>query len=552
MGFGGTEFDMKLIVRRKRIYFDGFLPPSKLDVRLQRLAAQTKNLSAYYQANPITCRASKPNTDDSSWSPNGGTDVRSSVTRLFPPSFLVPAILESLISSPYYRDVTEVVPGEADLYCAKYLKKHGGVVLTGDSDLLVYDLGMDGAVSFFKDVEIRDHDHLQILPCQMYQQAVIMDRLGLPYPRGLYALAFEIFVDHHGTFPKYVAQARSLTAASAKPQIFTDFVKEYTQLPTDVKPGFDASVTFLQVLRRMDPRLSEYVLQVPCLAKLFGLPSIEQSAGSTPHIFLPFLIDSPNRTNAWEISSATRQLAYGLVNLIIPKKEQLGSLFEHRKQQDMSCGRELQLPSIQQLPEACTEVLNIFSDLRDTISISDTLFWTAIATRQEIEWSQTHSKTPLSGLVSQQFARIQAKPEQRQNFTWDIIHFFAQTNGSYYSFRMLKQMLSLVVAHDSNDLVPEPIRLLTHQLDSLPMLKDLPDLGDATALLRMMMGVLNTYDKTPEPASCPQVASAPVKMSRNEAKRRQKRSKDANKVSTGGGRSGNQFSVLTDNLMDLV
>ena len=75
------------------------------------------------------------------------------VTRLPKPPFLVPAVIEALRNSQDWAPLIQVVPGEADTYCAQDVRQNGGIVLTSDSDLLVQDLGADGRVSFFWDVE---------------------------------------------------------------------------------------------------------------------------------------------------------------------------------------------------------------------------------------------------------------------------------------------------------------------------------------------------------------------------------------------------------------
>jgi hypothetical protein len=197
-------------------------------VRLGRLVTQTQRLTSYHQTNPIPCRAIFPNPENFSSRLFGRTAIRSNLTGLCPLSFLVPAVLESLVASTQYRDITEVVPGEADLYCAKYLKQNGGIIFTGDSDLLVHDLGADGAVSLFRDVEFPSIDNFDTLCTKLFQQSTIVDRLALPKSHGLHALAFEMTMDNHCTFPKLLAQAKSLKAVSANPQMYEDYLKEYT------------------------------------------------------------------------------------------------------------------------------------------------------------------------------------------------------------------------------------------------------------------------------------------------------------------------------------
>ena len=71
------------------------------------------------------------------------------------PSFLVPSLLEGLRESRY-AGVTEMVAGEAEAYCARYLRMQmqtdRGIILSNDSDCLLYDIGDHGAVVFIYDI----------------------------------------------------------------------------------------------------------------------------------------------------------------------------------------------------------------------------------------------------------------------------------------------------------------------------------------------------------------------------------------------------------------
>jgi hypothetical protein len=515
-------------------------------VRLGRLVTQTQRLISYHQTNPIPCRAIFPNPENFSSHLFGRTAIRSNLTELCPLSFLVPAILESLVVSTQYRDITEVVPGEADLYCARYLKQNGGIIFTGDSDLLVHDLGPDGAVSLFRDVDFPSIDNFDTLCTKLFQQSTIIDRLALPKSHGLHALAFEMTMDNYGTFPKLLVQAKLLKTVSANPEMYEEYLKEYTQLPPDLNAESGESAEVTKVLQKLDPRISEYVLQFPCLAKIAGQSPLESIGSHTPHIFLPFLIDCPIRTNAWEVSSTIRQLAYGLINLCVPKEQQVFTVFEHRKQQDKSTGRELQLPSIAQISEACTAVSNLFQQLQGKHpSLPETQIWTAVAVNQELEWSHAHSRSPLSHIIIQQFELLESKTEMARTFTWDIVHFFAQIQGSYYSFRILKQIAELVVLHGSRDSIPELVSLLNRQLESLPALADLADLSHVSSLLQTIAAA-PVMDKSTISERSIEHRSTQGKESRRAARRKRKRENGLVEPSVARGKLNNPFDVLGD------
>jgi XPG domain containing len=510
---------------------------------LERLVKQTTQLSQYHSVNATPCRASFSPLETSPGGPFHSPSVKPKLTVLPPSPFLVPAVLEALLRSSQYQDITEVVPGEADLYCAKYLSQHGGIVFTGDSDLLVHNLGKDGAVTFFKDIQYSASS--DTLGSQIYKPAVIAQRLDLPKSQGLHAFAFELLMDSHGTFRKLLIDAQSLKAATANPSEFKRFLKEYKQLPT----MFNAKdvTKILPLLRSLDPRISEYVLQYPYLARLAGREEITESS-QTLHAFLPFLLDCPVRTNAWEVSTAVRQLAYGLINLIVPVTQQRLTVSEHRKQQDKSTGRELQLPSLSQIPEACTAITILYSQLRQSLpGLSEFQIWTAFALHQEFEYSYSRAKTPLSKFVIQQLADLGNKSnmsKKRKGLTWDIIQFFAQIQGSYYSFRILKQISSLVVCHSPAQLLPEPLLHLHQQLDSLPKLCDLVGLDCVSsiigslgegAILIITSHVTGGEEETQKPQE-----------SRRALKKKRKRGQSAAEASASSQKPRNPFELLGD------
>ena len=471
--------DAMLMTKRKRIYFDGFLPPAKLNTRLKRLESQTRQSIDYYNAHPIPCRAPSKN-QTTSISIFTSQSPRPALTSLPAPPFLVPAILEALIKSEYYKIITEVVPGEADLYCARYLKKHGGTVFTGDSDLLVHELGMNGAVAFFKDIE-DPNTSSGSLQSRIYHSAAIAERLGLPKSPGLLSLAFEMFMDNHGTFPKLVAQASTLKAIKTHEKMYQNFCKEYASLDGGVEETSDITPV-LSVLRSLDPRISEVVLQFPAIGTL-ARQETAAATQNTPHVFLPFLLDCPIRTSTWEMSTSVRQLAYGLINLIVPESQQRFSIYEHRRQQKNSSGREWQLPSISEIPDACTAVANLLKLLRDKLpKTSEVDLWLAIAIYQDIERASSLDKTPLSRAITDQLFDLQDPRRYYKNCSWDVIHLLAQIQGSYYSFRILKQIINLLIAHNGSRLLPEPVRQLNNHLESLPGFCDILDLSHVTSI----------------------------------------------------------------------
>jgi hypothetical protein len=406
----------------------------------------------------------------------------SSFTRLPAAPFLVPAIIEALSQCKRYADLVEVAPGEADSYCADYVRTHGGVVFTGDSDLLIHELG-DGAVSFFRDIELTASANKTSLTCIQYQTETIVQRLGLAETHGLLALAFEMTMDAHASFRELLQKSVKLNAVSLHGPMYQEFANEYKALQRSVdcqetcgSGSVVHSPSLSYQLKMLDPRISEYLLQFSEFSQAAGLPKPLRSR-SIDHIdiFLPFLLDCPLRTSAWEMSTSVRQLAYGLVNLVLSQEGSVLKVTEYRRLQNGSRGRALQVPAAQDLPKACTGLHELFKKVHIGMPLLlEQDVWRALAIYQDQE---LHLSTGKSGLSTTAIKRSKSGKIFPFRLTWDGIHLSAQLQGSYYSFRILKQILSIVLLFDSKNL-----SLTLHQLHadlkSLPLLEELPPVFD--------------------------------------------------------------------------
>jgi hypothetical protein len=526
----------------KKIFWDGFLPSTKYDTRVQRLIGHTRQLGKFHHENPTPCRASYPRFENELDDPFDSS-VQSNLTALPSLPFLVPAILETLVQSAEYGALTEVVPGEADLWCAQYSREHGGLILTGDSDLLVHDLGLNGAVSFLKDVQHAANKSEEGIQTYIYRPATIVKRLDLPESQGLRSLAFEIVKDPYITFPKLLKQAQTSDAITGHPEEFCGFLKEYVQVLPSISNNIKNYADIETVLRRLDPRISEYILQSLSFAPRDNTPKLTTGGnGTDTHIFLPFLLDSPVHTSAWETSMSVRQLAYSLINLMASGDEQIQCVFEHRKQVDKSNGRELQLTEAVSIPDSCDALLMYLMELKSKLpGLSESRIWTA--------WSICQDKSSLVSLFMQQFLQIEAS-EEPSNFTWDIVRFFAELQASQYSFRILKQILDVVVA--SSDLLnlPLPVQSLYAQLQFLPDLIHFPSLFDASCAVRKsgdqeLMVAINHIIQTLNPPAMD--IEEPVKGSKKKKKKKTKRKRDSQTVelSDTKKRPTNMFELLS-------
>lgn len=449
-------------------------------------------MNQYHKENPVPDTASSPIPETSPESLFNRAAARSSLTTFPVSPFLVPSIIEALLDdSSTYKDLVEVVPSEADLYCARHLRQHGGLVLTGDSDLLVYDLGIDGSVCFFKDLEESQDGRPGTLHGLVYSPTRITERLDVPATHGLRALAFEMIMDPHGTFRQLRADASNLRAVDKFQQGYSSFLREYNSLPPEVGSHSNSSSKlhpeFMKALHRLDPRISEYVLQFPSLAGWANNiePDSMQTA-SCLQIFLPFLVDCPTRTTAWEPSMSLRQLAYGLFKSIVPKNEQDYCITEHRRRNNMN-GKGYQVASCPDVNEACHALTSLIDQVRHTFSSLSVLDqWMAFAVCQEVTWSASIGKPSLSGFVAQSTSASTRKPKNHVDYTWDGVHLMAQVHGVFYSLRMLQQLSHLLLSYQPTTMGLEEVYLLYDKLTLLPPLPAIPCLSNIISFAKMI------------------------------------------------------------------
>ena len=115
-----------------------------------------------------------------------------------------------------------------------------------------------------------------------------------------------------------------------------------------------------------------------------------------------------------------------------------------------------------------------------------------MAIYQEIEWSSSLNKPALS-MLALPFFLVQF--HSKKNCIWENIQFLAHLQASYYSFRMLKQIVNVLLSYGGN--LPKEISQLRLHLDMLPPLTESPDLRNMSLVARKVkaMGVVQaSYD----------------------------------------------------------
>ena len=452
-----------LSLSRLAVYFDGFLPSSKRAERVKRLLKSTRELQNFYHAFSNGVQKDReqfvanPKAVDlfpKSW----GGEAR---TKAPAPAFLVPAIIEALKASTKYASLTEVMPGEADLFCARRIRQSGGIVLTHDSDLLIHDLGPEGSVLFFSDIDLGSPDsgsRSRPIVGLHFKISEICERLSIKPDHGLAHLAFELVMDPHISLEQAASRSRREAAVSCYPKFYTEFIEQYLTPETAVM----ADVSGLDI----DPRVAEIALK-------------SAQSGTTHEgeiaMFLPLLLDSPSRTSAWEASKPTRELAYALLQHAVDSN--IVAVSEFRRLQSPSAGVRIDVAKVSTLDRECDKLLSALSTIRADV-ISSEATWLTYALYQDIILTNSQGKTrSLSFELLQKDAAGKLNP-----YSWDSVHLVAQIQASYYSMRMLQQILAF--AKQERKELPESMGQLLDRLESLPRLASFPSLNNCAEVLK--------------------------------------------------------------------
>lgn len=361
------------------------------------------------------------------------------------PPFLIPAALDALHHS-HYATITKIVPGEAEAFCAAAVRNGGGTILTGDSDLLVHDVGKRGCIALFLQIGVRRQGSCQVLEAPVFRPHSIAARLGL---ENLRRLAFEVQSDRA---LRSLLAAKSLSLrAPANPAALADFDTEY--LPSVVS---EVTAQLPAVLNStpcfLDPRLSELVFTA-------SLPDCDFLP-----MYLPPLIEDPTRSSAWAPSEHLRQILYSILTLT-PVYNSRSSVVQecYRK------GSRVTFTAIDLLPEAdlLIRVKKISAVIRACLPSGSWFNWWNYALTEVTSWYTKSGKAPPRPARA---VRLFGSIAQRQ---WADVHLEAQVQGVLFWLRMIKQLLGHLATMDMKNLL-----ILPAISELRKLLRDLPNLDE--------------------------------------------------------------------------
>ncbi|KAF5636652.1 hypothetical protein F52700_4990 [Fusarium sp. NRRL 52700] len=500
------------------IYFDGYLPKGKEPVRMERMIKSLNQLK--------TSHSSEPNGFFPSYfsaanevAPVLFSAVKPPGKSALPPSFHVPAIIDALRSSQRYTKIVILVPGEADAYCAQHLSQSGGMVLTSDSDLLVHNLGKGSAV-FLRDIYLDDQSNLA---CASFSPSHICEKLKLASSAEMCRFAYERKRSAHSTLPQLLQEcARPIADQTG----YTEFCHEY--LDHVVAPIPTSTSGKVIEIGSMDPRISEMVLQL-------GPQSSHMHTTGDPKMFLPILLESPSRGSAWEQSTPIRQFAYTVARWIIPGA--LTTVQEYRRVNTLAQkGRQVPMLPQKEAKAWSQELVRLMTMIRAGSQDDITRAWYVLCLTLDIRYSYELGKRSHSLQILEENVQTSAF----RKTTWDTLHFVAQLQAAFYSFRLLKQIISL---GQLQRILPE----LNDMLSSLPPLADFPDV-ERTIVFLQRSNEGQIYKRISEFVPLPNASidAVPKRTAKNE-KRRKVGKDDAPKrqnISTKSS-SRNFFDVLS-------
>lgn len=494
---------------------------------MERMVKNTSQLNQFYSSCPNGCperHLFQRNEGDMDLFSSHQPEPR----QLLPPSFLVPAVIEALNESLQYQNLVRQVPGEADAFCAKHLATHGGIVLTSDSDLLVHDLA-GGQVVFFRDIHVVDGK--SSWECLLYDPRAICQRLGLA-PEEARRFGYELYRSYNATVSQIV---RNCNETVADEKDFGEFCQQYIHHETSPVPAVaDGKVISLE---RLDPRLSELILQL-------GNKELD---GQDARIFLPVLIESPMRGSAWEPSTPIRQLAYTIFRWTVPGRT--SSVQEYRRVQTyQQKGRSVGLLDKDSARTAIEDLMtNVtrMKTLTDGISVSSCLMLCLALDIYECQQKEkrSHALHMIEPTVSTPGGTSNNK------VSWDLIHLTAHLQASYYSLRILRQVLSLCPATAGKGMPQEALRL-GKMLAEFSHLTDSPDIPRTRELLEKMRqdqvrGILGQFVTTDQETTT--LSVKPSDVTRKRKKDRDPSDATSKRAATQTpSNRGNMFSLLSD------
>ncbi|KAE8357710.1 XPG domain containing-domain-containing protein [Aspergillus caelatus] len=438
-------------VKIERICFDGALPSEKRKTRLLRLEKSRRKIEL------LRLKPQSALQNSSGYSGKRAIALENILQGRALPAryndlpenpFMVPAVFEDLklrwnkenivtaardalymqsieIKDFPWADITVMVPGEADAYCAYFAKCTNSSILTNDSDLLLHDLGPRGSLIFLNSVEVVGWDphrpsERQIRAMSL-SPALIARRLGVT---DILRFAFELKTHPDAGTAELVQRANSSCEGSENTPEYQAFIQEYQQS----MHGFEA--TNLQSLPHLDARVSELFWQ------------FEWRQGhmvpDAPHMYLAVLNEDHARRCAWAEGRLYRSLAYSVLNASRPVSNRVGFINEFARRGGRIAVDKVVLGNENWIMTETGVLLVRLRSVQNKVEVDTALpaYWIMFAL------CELHDAD--SSLVTLDHARLSrflTLGYMNENFDWKDMQLTAQIQAVLYSLRILGQLL---------------------------------------------------------------------------------------------------------------
>lgn len=353
-----------------------------------------------------------------------------------------------------WSDFTEIIPGEADVFCAALAAQNPGTaILTSDSDLFLFETGLDSAIIFFDTIRVEGYgdetglaeSHMTI-KAMKYRPASIADRLGIP---ALSYLAHELNQSSRSKLAELVRRAKIASGSSSKTPAYLTFLEEY-----DLQNVLQYDPSEAQTLQNLDTRISELYMQCPWTNSTF------QDQNQAPRIYLPFLVEDHSRKCAWAESVEIRRLAYSLLNLNAASStgSKVTVVTECVRRGRRFCFDNIHLYSIEggEIEKELGSFLETLKSFErryhlhhhQHASYENPLFWRTYALYEiNKDWFTTNNDPSafINHAALKSFLGLNRVSENdrfyNETIVWDDIHALAQLQAVLYTLRMVKQII---------------------------------------------------------------------------------------------------------------
>ena len=425
------------------IFFDGGLPSSKREIRLERMEKLRQQLESYRRFHTeFPAATTSPMKDRDFGQALWQTALTSTANlTLPPPPFMVAGVIEALrTSGSQWKCHVKMVPGEADIHCAlaAQTSTRAVAVLTNDSDLAVHDLGEMGRLALLQSLERKSHKSVpagSLLTALCLNPRQIAANLEIP---SLLALGFERTLDSSASFAVIRGRTRSASALQQRQDQYKNFAEEFVPSPRHVTP---AEVN----LEGVDPRTAELLVDMY----------------NSPNIYLTPVVEDPERDSSWTYGFKIRQLSYSLLFTTDsrqgkPEPPAASVVTEHARKGQRIVPTQVTVLNQSDITAAAEELeslLAVYLPPADqscpVVEATTLLAWQAFAIHLvHKEKVKLNKATPTLTQVVRLFgyAHLTAPPlKTPARVSWDDIHLQANIQAVLYSLRMLYQITGYIV-----------------------------------------------------------------------------------------------------------